>query len=162
MPLMPKARIGAALDDRLPVQRALDIDEQMYAVHRSVIGTIGIAPLDTQNDHISWYVASLIFEYATSRLLSDRSHQYNTIELVNNGHIWETSETLYTHSRGTPAEFVPVFAARAADLFGHFDERVIEQFMPPLDGPQRAEYDRERRAHLAGLAQFDGSPVEPG
>jgi hypothetical protein len=35
----------------------------MVALHRSVIGERGIAPLETAYDAVSWYGACLIFEY---------------------------------------------------------------------------------------------------
>jgi len=157
LPLMLKARIGAALDTDHEVQRAVDIDEQMYAIHRSVVGTQGVAPLETAHDAVSWYVSSLTFEYAAATVFAGRAHQYNGVELANNGHVWETGQTLYATSRGTAAEFVPVFADHAVHLFGHYDETVIEQFMPPLEAERRAEFDAARRATLHDLRRWDGS-----
>jgi hypothetical protein len=159
-PLMPKARLGSLLDERLAVQRALDIDEQMYAVHRSLIGTPGLAPLDSRHDHVSWYVASLTFEYLVGTRLLGTAHQFNTVELCNNGHVWQDGATLYAANRGVPADFIPVLAGHIDQFYGGYDPTVIEQFMPPLSSEAYVDYVARRRADAETLFRFDGSQSE--
>ncbi|CAN5287471.1 hypothetical protein BH10PSE4_BH10PSE4_08650 [soil metagenome] len=127
-PLMPKAAQSPTLDPALTVQRALAIDEQMVAVHRSMIGERGIAPLIVEHDGVSWYVASLIFEYLCLTRNAAFTHQYNQIVVENDGHVWVDGQTLY--HRGDFAEMLRVVEQALTDLTGGYDPSVIEQFDP--------------------------------
>lgn len=127
-PLMPKAQQSPTLDRTSRVQRALAIDEQMVAVHRSMIGERGIAPLVTDHDHVSWYVASLIFEYLCLTRHAAFTHQYNQIVVENDGHVWVTGETLY--HRGDFAEMLRVVEQAVTVLMSGYDPSIIEQFDP--------------------------------
>jgi hypothetical protein len=63
VPIVPKTRKWNTVSAAHDVQRGLCLDEQMVAMHRSVVGEHGIAPLETSYDAVSWFAACLIFEY---------------------------------------------------------------------------------------------------
>ncbi|SFJ47069.1 hypothetical protein SAMN02799626_01863 [Caulobacter sp. UNC279MFTsu5.1] len=127
-PLMPKAQQSATFDPALRTQRALAIDEQIVAVNRRLVGEVGVAPLVAEHDDVSWYVASLIFEYLCLTRYGALSHQYNEIVVENNGHIWETGGTLY--HRGDTAQMLSTVEAALTAMTGRYDTAVIEQFDP--------------------------------
>lgn len=127
-PLMPKGAGSKGYRPELEVQRAVALDEQMVAVHSSLFDRRGLAPLETDHDHLSWYVACLVFEYLSAVWAGPRCHQYNHIQVRNDVHTWETGETLYR--RGDPAVFLPVYERYIAERVGVFDRTVIEQFDP--------------------------------
>jgi hypothetical protein len=94
IPVMPKARMhGAVLDQ--PVQGAVVIDEQMVAVHRSVLDTPGVCPLVTDYDPVSWYAACLIFEHEVLARFGSAVHQVNQLEIDNAVHTWTDPDASY-------------------------------------------------------------------
>ncbi len=127
-PLMPKGKMNYAFRPDLRVQRAVAIDEQMYAVHRDVIGALGIAPLDVQHDDKSWYAPAITFEYLVAKLHGDLAHQYNDVEISNDGHVWMSGEGAYAAGRGDHNVFLPLCQERIAELTGGYDVHLIEQF----------------------------------
>ncbi len=127
-PLMPKGRLNATFRPELSVQMAIAIDEQIYAVHRDLIGVLGIAPLDTMHDDKSWYAPAITFEYIVAKLYGDYAHQYNAIETLNEGHVWLSGVGAYAEGRGDHRIFLPLCIDRLRELTGDFDPIVIEQF----------------------------------
>lgn len=147
LPLMPKAEQSPTLDSALRVQRALAIDEQIVAIHRSALGQPGLAPLIAEHDGVSWYVASLIFEYICLTRHGPLTHQYNEIVVENDGHVWETGETLY--HRGDFGQMLDVVAKTLAGMTGGYDSTVIEQFDPDRENSHPARVrERARLDHL--------------
>lgn len=120
VPLMPKAIATRTLDEQLTVQRGLALDEQMVALHRSVLGEQGLAPLETAYDDVSWYVACLIFEYLALKFHASSCDQYNTIEIANPKHTIHDGQTLY--KAGRLADYFPVFLKYITDRFGAYDK----------------------------------------
>ena len=148
-PLMPKAAESPTLRPRRPVQRALVLDEQIVALHRSAMGIHGIAPLETRFDNVSWYVACLTFEYLCISRFGPFCHQYNDIRVLNPGHNWETGGTLY--HRGEVDEWVTVWRNEMMSLTGGFKAHVVEQF-------DNRRLSRLRRK-LASLGHIKSAPA---
>lgn len=93
-PVMPKAKMCDQVLEQ-SVQAAVVIDEQMYAVHRSVLGHVGISPIVTDYDAKSWYAACLILEHEALARYPQQVMQFNSIEIDNLGHSADTPGSKY-------------------------------------------------------------------
>ena len=103
IPLMPKAERFGGQDSAVAEQAASIVDEQLVALHRSLLGIEGICPLIARFDDISWTTACLIFEYLTLSKFGAECRQNNTIRVANNGHTAVTGGTLYKAGRARDA-----------------------------------------------------------
>jgi hypothetical protein len=153
-PLMPKAEGSMTLLKDLHVQRAIALDEQMVALHRSVVDTVGIGQLITAFDWASWYISSFVFEYSIALKLAGAAHQYNEIIIINQDHAWMTG-TNTSYTRGNQDLYVPLAKDVIASLHGGFDPSIIEQ----LDDEPTSRRSTQRRALASILVTFDGQPV---
>lgn len=160
-PLMPKGKMNASWRPDLRVQRAVAIDEQMYAVHRDLIGTVGIAPLDTLHDDKSWFSPAITFEYMVAKLHGEFAHQYNDVEILNEGHVWLSGEGAYAASRGDHTVFLPLCFDRLRELTGDFDPHVIEQF-DFGSSPQEREVLNQQLRDEAGTWKSWSQPARMG
>lgn len=144
-PVMSKAAQSATLLSEMRVQRAIAIDEQLVAIHKSVIGEVGVAPLLSHYDWASWYVACFVFEYICLIKYNSRCHQYNDIEISNSFHAWQSDQpTVY--NRGNFTHYIQIVRDVLTAKFGSYDETLIEQLdIPPAD------VRIHKRQALAGL-----------
>ncbi len=118
VPAVPKTR--KFTNWNLEVQTVLRLDEQLVALHRSVIGFRGIAPLVEDYDAISWYIPCLIFEYCTLKLYGRACHQYNNVVIVNDVH--RQSDVGSNYKTGDEAEIYRLFEEFIVKEFGYIDK----------------------------------------
>jgi hypothetical protein len=148
IPVMPKARVTDWVLPDLDVQTAVAVDEQMVALHRSVVGLRGLAPLEPAHDAISWYVACLLFEYNALSALGAGFHQYNDVEIINTSHTWLAGDTLYR--QGDAGQFLPLVKALLEDG-QNYDPDLLGIFYPQLAPADfNADAVRSRRRDQAG------------
>lgn len=121
LPLMTRASRKGLLLSGQDVQRAVVIDEQLMAVHRSLIGRLGISPIVTDYDDVSWWISCRILESILVRDHHPYIHQYNGIVVRNEVHRFKDdgatidggTSTYATASAGTDEEsFVAAWFAK--------------------------------------------------
>jgi len=156
VPLMPKARVTGYVLPDVDHQAAIAVDEQMVALHRTAVGDMGIAPLETMYDNISWYIPCLIFEYRSLKAFGSRFHQYNDVEIVNNSHTWLTEGVAYR--QGDPNEFLPV--VKSALLASSSQDAPYEDDILGIMFPALASlgFDLETARERRRTAQHDTAP----
>jgi hypothetical protein len=125
-PVMPKGRLFGPLHNR-SIQAAVVLDEQMVAIHKSLVGIPGLAPLVTAYDDVSWYASSLIFEHQALAMFGRRVQQFNKIEIANDGHAWMEPGAKYR--QGEWRNYWPL-VHRWLRNNGVYDYRIIEPYYP--------------------------------
>lgn len=153
-PLMAKAQASGAFLADQPVQRAMDLDEQFVALHKSVLNTAGLHPLVATYDWASWYISAYVFEYTCAIRFGSSVHQYNDIIVANGDHAWMTGENT-SYLRGDPNTYLPLVKDVLLAMYGSFDLTVIEQLDPHTNDQRPAE--RRRTARI--ITGLDGQPV---
>jgi hypothetical protein len=142
VPIVPKALLWKTAVTTLEVQRGLCLDEQMVALHRSIMGEAGIAPLETAYDEVSWYAACLIFEYSVLKQYASACHQYNRIRIENPRHTVHDGSTLYRI--GHPHDYLPLVIDWILKRKGSYDDTIID----PYEGSRHAGSAARARAAL--------------
>jgi hypothetical protein len=123
IPLMPKAERFGAYDRSQAEQQAVVIDEQLVALHCSLISIDGICPLVTRFDGISWTTACLIFEYLLISRFGAQCRQNNGVRVANEGHAGVTGGTLY--KAGTGRDSYAAFRQYLKEIRVAYDPRVM-------------------------------------
>jgi hypothetical protein len=126
LPLMPKARLSGGYNRLTSRQKAIVVDEQMYALHRDAIGITGVCPLVTDYDHVSWHTPCLIFEYVSLTQFGRAFHQYNDVVVDNANHTWETGTTNY--NVGKPGAAYEAYKQWIGRNYADYDECVLHPF----------------------------------
>lgn len=85
MPVMPVCRVyGFVSREEAQVVRVMD--EQINALHRSVLEDRHAMPLVTEFDRLSWFIACNIYQYRMLQRYWRDAIQFNNLEVSNTGH----------------------------------------------------------------------------
>lgn len=85
MPVMPVCRVYGfvSCEEAQPVRV---MDEQINALHRSVLEDRHAMPLVTEFDRLSWFIACNIYQYRMLQRYWRDALQFNELEVLNEGH----------------------------------------------------------------------------
>jgi len=95
VPRTPASEMFVPTISDTSVQRANIFDQQFIALHKKLIGKVGIAPLVTEYDNVSWHITCEIFNYLLTHEFHKFIHQYNDIMISNNEHRVGSEESDY-------------------------------------------------------------------